>query len=284
MKPFLLIGTHYHPGGADAIRRQHAARESLLAIEGVHLVNLQFFDGPKTEAVGFETLAAMRNDSCKASGRAGTRKPIGNEVFGLLADRARERGLPFFAWVNSDITMTQAAVDRAARGDKQAYIFSRMNFSGATGEDLGMFVGGQDLFVFRTDWWMKNKRRFRPYVNSEAFWDPIYTTKTLCHADAILLNRTGLIRHEDHAKVWTASPFADYNRYLASLDTLYFFIWDKYKRRLYDLRAAGASEADEMTLQRASFRFHPSLTARLRHAGRCVKAWLRLKRQNWRSR
>src|SRR5437773_669960 len=140
MKPAILIGTHYHPGGPDALRRQQSARESLLRLEGVRLVNLQFAGGPLIECDGFETLAGMRN-----------------------------------------------------------------------------------------------RRRFRRYVNSEAYWDPIYATIALCHARAVLLNREGLIRHEAHPRAWRESPFADYNRYLASLDTLYFSIWDKYKRRLLEL-------------------------------------------------
>jgi len=270
----LLLGTHYHPGSPETLRRQARAREALRQLPDVHLVNLQFPDAI-IEVEGFRTVPRLLDDSVQASGCAGTRKPIGREAFDCLAECARKEGAPFFGWVNSDIIVTPPAVDFVLANEYDAVIFSRMDFDGDTGRDLGMLLGGLDAFVFSTAWWEANRQRFRPYVNSEAYWDPIYATIALCHGHALLLNRTGYIRHEAHPKVWNQSPFSAYNRHLATLDTLYLDQWYRYRDRLAEMRGAGATEEEELAWQRAAFHWPPSPARRLWHLGRCAKAWMR---------
>ncbi len=269
----LLLGTHYHPGSPETLARQARARDSLLRLEDVRLVNLQFPDAA-IEAEGFRTVPRLFDDSVRATGRAGTRKPIGRESFDRLAECAQEEVLPFFGWVNSDIIITPEAVEFVSTHDYDAVIYSRMDFDGATGRDLGMQLGGLDAFVFSTKWWAAHRERFRPYVNSESYWDPIYAALALCHGRAIVLNRTALIRHETHPKVWRDSPFADHNRHLATLDTLYLDQWYHYRDQLVEMRAAGAGEEDELAWQRTAFHWPPSPGQRLRHLGRCAKAWM----------
>jgi hypothetical protein len=150
-----------------------------------------------------------------------------------------------------------------------------MDIAPGTGEEIGMFHGGQDCFVVRTEWWFANRSRFRPYVIGEAFWDNIYTSVALAHARCVLFNRVGYIRHEDHPRVWTASPFASYNRFLASRDTLYLNLWHDYMRRLTLGRERHASEEEELKLQKECFVLAPSAAARLWQKGRSVKAYLR---------
>jgi hypothetical protein len=274
VSPRLLLGTHYHPGSPETLARQARARASLLALAGVRLVNLQFPDSV-LEFEGFRTAPRLFDDSVRATGREGPRKPIGREAFDRLAECAREESLPYFGWVNSDIIVTREAVEFVHAHDYDAVIFSRMDFDGATGADLGMLLGGLDAFVISTAWWAAHRERYRPYVNSESYWDPIYATLALCHGHAILLNRTGLIRHEAHPKVWRESPFADYNRHFAALDTLYLDQWQRYRDRLAAMRAAGASEDEELAWQRAAFHWPPPLAKRLWHLGRCARAWAR---------
>lgn len=262
----LLLGTHYHPGAPETLARQARARASLLALEGVRLVNLQFPDSV-LEFEGFRTVPRLLDDSVRATGRAGPRKPIGREAFDRLAECAREESRPYFGWVNSDIVVTPAAVEFVNIHNYDAVIFSRMDFEGGSGADLGMLLGGLDAFVFSTAWWTAHRERFRPYVNSESYWDPIYATIALCHGRAIVLNRTGLIRHEAHPKVWRESPFTEYNRYFAALDTLYLDQWYRYRDRLAGMRAAGAGEAQELAWQSAAFSWPPALSKRLWHRG-----------------
>ncbi len=260
----LLLGTHYHPAGATGLRRQAAARASLLQLRRVELVNLQFPDAV-IEVSGVPTVPELHSDSIKATGHNGVRKPIGSECFQRLSEQAEQQGCEYFAWVNADIHVTQAAVDRVLESELDAVIFTRMDFSGVTGTDTRPFWGGQDMFAFRVNWWKENAHRFRPYVNSEAYWDNVYTAVTLCHGRSELLNRSGLIRHEEHPRAWAQSPFADYNFRLASLDCAYYRMWDRYERRVLALLGEGSYEAAEPALQQRIFRWPPPVPELLRH-------------------
>lgn len=272
----ILIGVHYHSGDPDALRRQAAARDSLSALKKVRLVNLQFSDGPSIEMEGVETIAALQTDSRKTSGVEGKRTPIVREMCMVLAEIAHKSNIPYFILLNSDEIILQPLVDMVLERGLEGYIFSRMEFSKDTGRDIGMSPGGSGCFVFQTKWWLENHKLFRSYVIGEAYWDNLYTTILLCKARALLLNRTGdFVRHEAHPRVWPSSPYINYTRYLASLDSLYLAIWHRYIARLRELRGTGAGEEDEMTLQQQTFKFQPSTGARLWHVGRCIKAWLR---------
>ena len=260
----LLLGTHYHPGGASGLRRQARARESLLALKRVKLVNLQFPDSV-IEARGLETLPELHSDSIKVTGQQGVRKPIGSECFQRLAEAAGCEGCSHFAWVNADILVTQAAVDRVLDGGLDASIFTRIDFSGVTGAETRPFWGGQDMFAYHVDWWRQNQHRFRPYVNSEAYWDNVYTAVTLCHGRAELFNRSKLIRHEEHPRAWAESPFSAYNSRLASMDCAYYRMWDRYERVVLEHLSRGTYEGTEPALQMEVFRWPPSLAELLRH-------------------
>ena len=274
----ILAGTHYHPGAPEALRRQVAASESLRALKNVRLVNLQFSEGPRVEMEGFETVAALRNDSRKASGIDGKRNPITREMCMVLATIATRSNLPYFMLVNSDEMVLPALVGVVLERKLEGYVFSRMEFSRETGRETGMTPGAHGCFVFQTRWWSDHDRLFRPYVIGEAYWDNLYATILLCHARALLLNRTGeFVRHEAHPRIWPDSPFLGYTRYLASLDALYLAVWHQYIARLSELRDAGASEAEEMALQQQAFKFHPPTSTRLWHVGRCIKAWARFR-------
>jgi hypothetical protein len=74
----------------------------------------------------------------------------------------------------------------------------------------------------------------------ESTWDNVYASILLCHANAAIENRRGLVRHEQHALAWTASPFVEYTRLLAAFDAGYFTLWCRYIDALQRLRAEGA--------------------------------------------
>ena len=276
MKSELLIGTHYHPGDGEALRRQADANQLMCALTGVQRVNLQFAERPVIERAGFTTVPRLRNDSCKATGSSARLTPMLNEMCGLLAELAVERNLPYFMLVSSDEMVLPPAVDLVLSQGLDGYIFSRMDFSRETGEDIGMFSGGQGCWVFQTDWWRRNGWRIRPFVFGESYFDNITTTKLLCHGRARLFNRSGeFVRHEMHPRVWPNSPFLQHTRYMASLDSLYLSIWHEYIGCLNKLRETHASEAEEIALQERVFNYRPSLVARLVQAGRSQKAHLR---------
>ena len=271
----ILLGTSAFATRGDAHRRERAALAAWRALRGVTLANLQWPDG-RVEVEGFPTHAVLRLDSRTVSGREGPRKPVALELFDRLCALAEGAGCRWFGYANSDVRVTQAAVDRVAAGGREGYAFSRMDFDAQTGEDAGMVLGGIDLFVVEARWWRANRHRFRAYLIGEPTWDNVYAAVLLRHADAVLLNREALVRHERHpAGAWSGSPFARYLQLLAALDRPYFTRWAHYHDRLLELRARGAPEAEELALQRHWFRLRPSPAARAVQALRALKARVR---------
>jgi len=148
------------------------------------------------EVDGFATHPVLREDSRTASGRPGPRKPIVSEAFDRLAAIAAAEGCRWFAYANSDIAWTQAAVDTVVRGAGQVYAFSRGDVHPATGEVIEMVTARIDAFVVDVAWWGANRRRFRPYIGGEPIWDNVYTAILLAHGDGELLNR---LLHPDNS-------------------------------------------------------------------------------------
>lgn len=257
MKPSLLFGSHIHPATGEAARRQDRAMACLREICPTVPVNLQFADRVNLqECPGFDTLAVLRQDSIAVTGRAGVRKPLVSELFTRLAEVAVERGARYFGFINSDILVTPAAIERLQRGDRLAYVFARTDFEKDTEPDSPPLIYGTDAFVVDAAWWLLHRRRLRPYVVGEGCWDNVYTAQLLCWASGLLLNREPLVRHEAHAVLWRHSPFAEHNGYLAALDRMYFTRWVTYAERLETLRrAAGglAPEQAELRLQEVVF-------------------------------
>src|SRR5205085_2757064 len=118
------------------------------------------------------------------------------------------------AYFNADIIVTPEAVARIIGAGKQGYAISRMD-QNLEGGDAGLTLTGLDLFAFDVGWWRANRRRFRPYILGEPCWDNVYAAVLMCHADAMILNRDALIRHEVHAMASRAGVFAEYNGFLA---------------------------------------------------------------------
>lgn len=273
----ILLGVNAFPARGEGGRRQAEALATWRTLDHVQLANLQWADDVY-EVEGFETLPILESDSRTITGKGGRRLPLVSECFERLASLARERGMRWFAYSNGDISITQAAVDLVLRGEHQGYAFCRMDFDPETREDVEMVTAGIDVFAIDVDWWRENSFHFRAYIGGETIWDNVYTGVLLHHADAILLNRDALVRHERHAPAdWRNSPFARYLNYLAALDRPYFTLWATYYHRLMEMRARGATAEEEMRMQREVFRRRPSMMDRAVQAARVLKArakWL----------
>ena len=92
-------------------------------------IDVQWRDTPPTRP-WIRTVAALRRDSTTVTERAGRGKPIVSDVLDALAAIA-ERGCRYFAYANSDIIVSPAAVARVVAGDHQAYAFSCMDYDSA---------------------------------------------------------------------------------------------------------------------------------------------------------
>jgi hypothetical protein len=270
----VVVGSNFYDGDASAMRRQQAAIDAVTALKGAVPVNVQWIDEVCARKE-METMAVLRHDSRAVTGLPLRRKPIMTEVFDALAGAAAERGCRYFAFYNADIVITQAAIDAIAGGGRQSYAFSRMDFDGESRRDLGLVPNGIDLFAFDAGWWRAERHRFRDYILGEWFCDPVYAALMVRYGDGVILNRRGEIRHEAHEHRPPSGAAAEYNGYLAALDSPYFSMWARYRARLDELRSAGASEADELALQREAFARPMTVGAAAYHAGRCIRAFLR---------
>ena len=269
----VLVGSNFYNGDADAMRRQQAAVDAVVALSGVAPVNLQWRD-EVVERREMETLAVLEHDSRSVLALSTRRKPIMPEIFDALAAAAASRSCRYFAFYNADIVVTQAAVDAIAGLGKQSYAVSRMDVDAGTGRELGLMLNGLDLFAFDVAWWRAERHRFRAYILGEWFYDPVFASLMLRYGDGLVLNRGGEIRHDAHEHRPPSGPAADYNGYLAALDSPYFSMWVAYRAQLDALRGRGASEAEELALQREVFSRPARIGAAAYHAARCAKAFV----------
>jgi hypothetical protein len=278
----IAIGTHFYPTESDGERRQARSRASLLSLDAVVPVNLQFADESYRPA-GFRTLPILRQDSRTITGADGRRKPIVSEMFDALAGVALAEGCRYFVYLNADIEVTPPALERVLRGDCDGYAFSRMDLDPATGAELGVELFGLDMFAIDAAWWTRERRRFRPYIAGEACWDDVYASILCAHGRGEIVNERPGIFHERHPTLWNTGPFAEHNGYLAALDAPYFSRWCQYAVRLNESRKAGtpldASALARETLGDARLSVREAavlaarqLRARVRHARRRAAA------------
>jgi hypothetical protein len=170
----------------------------------------------------------------------GARKPIVSEMFDALSGVARDEGCRYFAYLNADIEVTQAALDIVIAGNRDGYAFSRMDVEPATRAEIGVQIFGLDMFVVDAAWWTAERRRFRPYIAGEACWDDVYAWIVCGHGRGEIVNEQPGIFHERHPTLWSdAGPFAEHNGFLAALDSPYFSRWCHYAVRLDESRKAG---------------------------------------------
>jgi hypothetical protein len=277
----MIVGLQLYDADAATVERQQRAASALSRLAGAQAVNLQFQHGPQAIHPDIETLPALALDCCQLTGAAGRPKPLTREVFDVLADLARKRGHAYFAFINSDIVVTEDAVRAAERLDRETLVISRSDVDGWRPGDLPSepMTAGLDMFVVATEWWAVHASRFRQYVIGEACWDNVYAAIMMCHSNGLVLNRDPLILHERHAAPWRLdTPAAHYNGMLAALDARYFSLWVNYWNRLVEARKAGASAEEEERLCRESLRWRPSFRAAVRQAGRNLRARARFRR------
>ena len=150
----VILGVNIYDAPGATGERQARALASIAKLEGVQVVNLQFHDeAPLPTPPGCETRCILRQDSVRVTGRKGARKPIVTEMLRVLGRIADERGAPYIAIANSDIIVTQEAIDWMLRARMETYAISRQDFDGSSGESLGIQIRGVDFFAFASAWW-----------------------------------------------------------------------------------------------------------------------------------
>jgi hypothetical protein len=271
----MLIGLQLYEADAVTTARQDRAVDALAHLPGVEGLNVQFTDGPRKTSPSLEMAAELTSDSMAATGARGKRKPLAREVFDVLARRAAAGGHSRFAFINADIVVTPAAVAEIERLGRESYVISRSDVNDVTRDQPSgrPMTSGLDMFVVSTTWWPRHRHRFRQYIVGETCWDNVYTALLMCHSRGVVLNRETLILHERHTPTWhDPTPAARYNGMLAALDARYFSLWANYWQELETMRARGATEEEEDSLQRRAFRWRPSAYQALRQSVRSIRA------------
>jgi hypothetical protein len=267
----IAIGSRFYPASPSGERQQRRARAALLALDDVFPINLQFIDESFTPA-GFQTLAVLKQDSRTITGGTGLRKPIVREMFDALAAAARAQGCGYFAYLNADIEVTAAALQRVRADGLDGYAFCRMDLDPATRAATGVQRYGLDMFAIDVAWWTRERHRFRSYIAGEACWDNVYAALVCAHDRGDIVDETPGIFHEQHERSWGGGLFAEYNGYLAALDAPYFTQWATYVAAR-DARAGTGERIDRRALIADVFR-RDSITPfeYARHAARSVRA------------
>jgi hypothetical protein len=274
----VLVSTQFYKAHGESERRQALAMEALRDLHDVEIVDLQWEPTPPWRP-WIRTVCDLRLDSIGVGRFAGRRKPIMSELMNASASLAERGGHQYFMLINADIMVTQSAIDLIQRLGKETYSFSRLDVHRETGEKLEPTLSGIDAMAADVRWWRAHHQRFRPYIIGELCWDCVYVAIAMCHSDGLIAT-AGEILHERHLSETTAGPYADYNGYLAALDSPYFSIWCEYYERLKELRARGAAEDEERALARATFvppRLSPAAAAW--QLGRNLKARITYERK-----
>lgn len=269
----ILLGTSVS-GRPDAARREGPAQASLRALADGRLadcVNLLFVDEAPI-AAPIESLPRLTRDARTASGVAGPRKPLVDEMIDALAHEADSRGLSRVGVVNGDIIVLPDAIVRDREAGVPAAALSRTDVG--AGQPESNLLYGVDMVTFDVAFWRRERARFRAYVLGEPVWDNVYAAIIACHG-GILLNRERVILHERHPSATCNSPYQRYIQLLAARDSSYFSAWCAYVARAATLRSGGGTADEEYALQRVLFS-PPGLASEALDAVR--GSWWRMKR------
>ena len=134
----MIIGAQFYDAGPEANLRQARAMDALAGLAGVVAIDLQWKPSPAPRP-WIRTEVALRQDSCSVTRSTGRVKPIATDAFDALAAIAAREGHRHFLFVNSDIAVTPAAVERIADEGKDVYAFGRMDVD-AEGREQGLLV------------------------------------------------------------------------------------------------------------------------------------------------
>ena len=248
----LLLGTSISGRAGETARRESGAQASLkvlIDLRSADAVNLLFTDEPPTSGA-IPSLPRLIRDAPGVTGLPGPRKPIVSEMLDVLAAEAVRRGIPRIGLVNGDIVVTPAAIDRIVSIGAPFLAISRIDTGG--GQPEAAMIYGVDLIAADTAFWVRARRRFRPYILGEELWDNVYASIGLCHG-GVLLNRQRLILHERHVSEKTGHPYSQYVHLLAARDRAYFTRWCTYVAHVERPAARDASADADLALQRTVF-------------------------------
>lgn len=168
--------------------------------------------------------------------------PLMSDVLAEAARVAALEGAPIFAFINSDILLTNECLftlRRLLESEWDTLGFVRTSLPSLDRDTPehweGQDISGTDLFAFRTDWWAPHAEHFSAYAMGGYWWDGVYAGVMMAHSRFYYVSQQrGVIFHARHeGRSALESPQARYNRAIQDgRDRLYLILQERYCERL----------------------------------------------------
>ena len=188
-------------------KRQTLAIECLRKLKhkncGVQLYNI-CFEKELYPTEDFIDYPLLQKKSFHYTGNKEIKKPIANEFFDLLS----ETDCDYFLFLNSDILLSQKAINFISHKNFDSYIFSRHEIQdlNSLADPLVPYkieVAGFDAWAVKKEWWIQNKNKIPNCIYSEVAWDNIMSMGLYQNSNSILCNKEFYIAHISHPINWS---------------------------------------------------------------------------------
>lgn len=196
--------------------RQNIAVECLKRLKqknsNIEVYNISYKDELQ-EVSEFKSLPILGESSSTLTGNEMVKKPIANEFFNILSNTECD----YFLFLNSDIILSQKALNLIFAGNMESYIFSRHEIKPITSlEDkiipYKIEVAGFDAWAVKKAWWIENGNTIPKCIYSEVAWDNIMSLSLFTKSNAKFCNKEFYIGHLSHPINWSReTPEGMYN-------------------------------------------------------------------------
>jgi hypothetical protein len=170
--------------------------------------------------------------------------PVFKDVLDGASDYAKELGLSYIVYANSDIIVSPEMlrfikVVNESGFNCQGYARTDIRFSDYSKKEswVGLHLAGTDLFVLSVDWWVENRDIFEDYIMGAYWWDCVLVGQMMIHGKLFYGSHIrGLIFHQLHETISRSeSKQAKYNlRLRDEYDIGYYDMFSRYCDRVRD--------------------------------------------------
>ena len=212
----IAIGTNIfgvYPRQTLAIESLKLLQEKVKKLDvDIDLYNIQF-ENNTINVDGFKTLNSLKNNNItirseiiKASGYCrgctncdgiDNNIPFSSKVLPLMSELfdslGNLTGYDYVIFTNSDVMISDRLISEIINTKKESYSVSRIEIHEIKSLTDPMVpfkieAAGFDTYIFKPEWWQKNKFRFPKYLLGVPSWDNHYTSIFMAHSDSKILN------------------------------------------------------------------------------------------------
>lgn len=197
-------------------KRQTLAIECLKILKekntNVELYNISY-SNELISTEGFVDCPMLTKTSFEYTKNENKTKPIANEFFDILS----KTDCDYFLFINSDILLSQKAINLISNGRFDSYIFSRHEIEEIDSIKTPLVpykieVAGFDAWAVKKNWWIENGNKIPTCIYSEVAWDNIMSMGLYQNSNATLCNKEFYIAHISHPIKWSReTPEGSFN-------------------------------------------------------------------------